>query len=209
MFASKSRILAAGKRTFRKFSTGRANLGTRVSWFAGKKLSLFAAAGLLSAYGYTKFYQPIGSMEPEKHTVVIGESRDFLEGQMREIQVGATDKDTILIVKIDGELYACGSKCSHFGAPLSKGMLFDDRIYCPFHLASFSAKTGYPDNGPMMDGIPTYKIWEESGKVHVEVPKKLHHREPVPTCTRDPNNKERYVIVGGGIAASSAADTLR
>lgn len=88
-------------------------------------------------------------------------------------------------------------------------MLFEDRIYCPFHLASFSVKTGYPDNGPMMDGIPSYKIVEHNGTVTVHVPKVLNKRTPVPTVTRDPSNTERYVIVGGGVAASSAIDTLR
>lgn len=147
----------------------------------------------------------------EFQTINIGLPGDFIDGKLSEVQIGDDkENDIIIVTRVNGKLYACGAKCSHFGAPLSKGMFFEDRVYCPWHLASFSVITGYPDNGPMMDGIPTYKIWEEEGKVFVEAPKKVTKiRSPVPMVVRDPENKARYVIVGGGVAAGSAAETLR
>lgn len=176
------------------FATTATAVGAQFLWFNTDVMSSFKA-----------------SFDDELQQISIGASEEFTDGRMREIQVGDDkDKDLILVARIDGKLYACGAKCSHFGAPLSKGMLFEDRVYCPWHLASFSVKTGYADNGPMMDGLPVYKIWESDGKVFVETPKKITvNKQALPTVTRDPNNKERFVIIGGGIAGGSAAETLR
>ena len=93
---------------------------------------------------------------------------------MKAFQVGPDEKnDIILLSNINGVLYACGNKCSHFGAPLNKGLLFEDRVYCPYHLASFSVKTGFHDYGPVFKGIPTYEVEIKEGKVYVKVPKKI------------------------------------
>ena len=74
---------------------------------------------------------------------------DLQEGQMKAYQVGPDEKeDKILLAKVDGQYYAVGAKCSHFGLPLEAGLLFDDKVYCPFHFASFSVKTGMHEFGP-------------------------------------------------------------
>jgi nitrite reductase/ring-hydroxylating ferredoxin subunit len=89
------------------------------------------------------------SFDDDLQILSIGNSSDFIDGRMKEIKIGDDEvKDTILICRVDGILYACGSKCSHFGAPLTAGYLFEDRVWCPYHLASFSVKTGFPENGP-------------------------------------------------------------
>lgn len=208
MFSIRRNISTQGRRALRKFSR------VPAKHIIPRSIAPLAigAGGAMFMYFWNQSQSANVIVEAEDniHTVEIGSTHDFLDGQLREIKVGETDEDTIIVVRLDGKLYACGSKCSHFGAPLSKGMLFEDRIYCPFHLASFSVITGYPDNGPMLDGIPTYKISEDgNGKITVEVPKKLSMKQPIKTVTRDPNNNQRYVIIGGGIAGSSAAETLR
>ena len=93
---------------------------------------------------------------------------------MKSFQVGPDEKeDKILLAKVDGKIYAVGSKCSHFGLPLEAGLLFDDKVYCPFHFASFSVKTGVHEFGPTFQGIPTYKVTVENDRVLVEVPKSI------------------------------------
>lgn len=75
-----------------------------------------------------------------------------------------------MIAKYKGKLYATGNFCSHFGVPLSYGVLFDDKVMCPAHSAAFSIITGEAERAPGLDGIPTFKVFEKDGKHFVELP---------------------------------------
>ena len=89
---------------------------------------------------------------------------------MKEIKVGPGDKDKVLIVKYQGKIRAVGNYCTHFGAPLSTGQLFDDKVVCPWHQAAFSVVTGALEGAPSIDGIPTFDVIEKDGKFFVRVP---------------------------------------
>ena len=197
----------------RAFSSTASHLGKQKSplskWLTTAALS---TTGGLLGFAMLNSRGDQGAQQAEELvTREIGTSNDFLDGQLRVVQLGPdTEMDTIIVVRLEGKLYACSSRCSHMGAPMTRGYLFDDKIYCPYHLASYSVKTGYPDTGPMMDGIPVYPIEEKNGKVTVTVPRNLENsRSTLPTVSRDPANKEKFVIVGGGVAGGSCAETLR
>lgn len=90
--------------------------------------------------------------------VEITDSDDIFEGEMREIKVGDGEQDKVLVSRYNGKLYAIGAYCSHFGAPLIQGVLFDDKVLCPYHSAGFSVITGAVDSAPGLDGVPKYDI---------------------------------------------------
>lgn len=92
------------------------------------------------------------------------------EGEMRELKVGEGEKDKVLVSRYKGQLYAVGAYCSHFGAPLVEGVLFDDKVLCPYHAAGFSVVTGAVDSAPGLDGVPRYEIVKEGDKYFVKVP---------------------------------------
>lgn len=48
----------------------------------------------------------------------------------------------VLVVKENGKVYAMGTKCTHFGAPLNTGIFCQGKVYCPWHGACFDGKTG-------------------------------------------------------------------
>ena len=96
---------------------------------------------------------------------------------MKELKVGPGDEDKVLIARYQGKLYSVGNYCSHFGAPLSTGLLFDDKVQCPWHAAGFSVVTGALNGSPGLDGIPTFTIVEKSGKHYVEVPTPLPRKK--------------------------------
>ena len=74
-----------------------------------------------------------------------------------------------MVAKYNGKLHSVGNYCSHFGAPLSWGVLFDDKVMCPFHAAAFSIVTGAPELAPALDVIPKYDVVEKNGKHYVQV----------------------------------------
>ena len=48
----------------------------------------------------------------------------------------------VLVVKEKGKIYAMGSKCTHFGAPLKTGIFCEGKVYCPWHGACFNSNSG-------------------------------------------------------------------
>lgn len=129
------------------------------------------------------------------------------DGEVREIQVGPKIEDTILVINYQGEIFATQSKCSHFGFSLAKGILVGDKIICPLHNAGFSIKTGDPDQGPVFDGLKTFKVNRVDGKIRVSVPKEGWEKAPEykELGADKVNRSEQIVIIGAGPAALSAA----
>lgn len=56
-------------------------------------------------------------------------------GFKQEVEVEGVDGGKVLLVHAhNGTIQAIGAKCTHYGAPLSKGVLSSDgRIRCPWH----------------------------------------------------------------------------
>jgi nitrite reductase/ring-hydroxylating ferredoxin subunit len=162
--------------------------------------------------GYTgnKFFSnKISSADPSIVDHHIDFADALLEGEMKELKVGSGDDDKVLIARYQGKLYSVGNYCSHFGAPLSTGQLFDDKVLCPWHAAAFSIITGAVELAPGMDGLPKFKIVEKDGKSFVQVPSTLPRKQAANMAKRDPANHTRYVIIGGGPAGLNCAETLR
>lgn len=59
----------------------------------------------------------------------------------------------MLVARIDGKYYCVQNKCSHFGAPLGKMVMYGDKVTCDWHGAVFSLKTGRAEQGPVFDGL--------------------------------------------------------
>jgi len=80
-----------------------------------------------------------------------------------ELAVGSGKQDKVLITRYQGKLYAVGAFCTHFGAPLVNGVLFDDKVLCPWHAAGFSVTSGEVELAPALDGLPKYSVYENNG----------------------------------------------
>jgi nitrite reductase/ring-hydroxylating ferredoxin subunit len=70
--------------------------------------------------------------------------------RLREIKVG---NDVYLVSRIGGKVYCVSGKCSHFGAPLVKGVESDGKVVCPWHGASFDLTTGAAVGAPAWNGV--------------------------------------------------------
>lgn len=132
---------------------------------------------------------------------------DMQNGQMRTVEI--EDKHQVLISKIDGELFAIYGKCSHYGAPLSKGAMSGNRVVCPWHHACFDAKTGIQIEGPGVESLPAYEISQADGKTYLHLPDTIETTCPAHLSKKENGADEIYIIVGGGAAGLYAAEGMR
>lgn len=61
--------------------------------------------------------------------------------------VNLSDRSVVLI-NLQGALYAIDNRCPHMGGSLYAGKLDGERITCPRHGATFDVKTGKALQGP-------------------------------------------------------------
>jgi nitrite reductase/ring-hydroxylating ferredoxin subunit len=73
---------------------------------------------------------------------------DFPTGEMKKVQLLGEE---VLVVNVEGRIYAIGNKCTHQGGPLDEGELEGRVVICPWHGGTFDLATGKtiapPDEG--------------------------------------------------------------
>merc|ERR1712093_571541 len=139
-------------------------------------------------------------------------SLDLKPGEKREVEVEGIEDGKVLLCNVGGKVSALGSKCTHYGAPMVKGVLTgDSRITCPRHGACFNASNGDIENAPAIDALPSFKLQEKDGSVYI-----TGEQQTIKGSRRKPNIKisgspsaERVVIVGGGSGALGTLEGLR
>ena len=89
--------------------------------------------------------------------------------ERKPLAVAVNDKK-VMLVMIDGRIYALDHACSHRGGPLEKGTLTDYMIECPWHGALYDVRTGAGDPrtawGP---GQTVYNVTEKGGELWIEL----------------------------------------
>ncbi|PMD23607.1 hypothetical protein NA56DRAFT_643691 [Hyaloscypha hepaticicola] len=139
-------------------------------------------------------------------------SLDLKPGEKKEVEVEGIEGGKVLLCNVGGKVTALGSKCTHYGAPLVKGILTSDgRITCPWHGACFNAKNGDIENAPAIDSLPSFQLSEKNGAVYI-----TGEQQSIKGSRRKPNIKisgisgsEKVVIVGGGSGAIGTLEALR
>ena len=117
---------------------------------------------------------------------------------------GHVDGEAVLLARSGGEWLAIGATCSHYSGPLPEGLIVGDTVRCPWHHACFSLRTGKALRPPALNDVAAWKVEERGGRVYVT------GKAPTPARVRRSGSMpESVVIVGGGAAGDSAADTLR
>ncbi|CAH1761907.1 9293_t:CDS:10 [Entrophospora sp. SA101] len=132
------------------------------------------------------------------------------DNQMKEVPVG---EFKVLLSRINGQIYATGTKCTHYGAPLRTGVLASDgRLTCPWHAACFNVTTGDIEDAPGLDSLQKYKVNIKNDEIFVEADEiALKSGRKPPKCSLEapPSNETTLLIIGGGAAGNAAAEKAR
>lgn len=142
---------------------------------------------------------------------IVCQESEVPDNGMKVCDLGS-DGGKVLLVKQKGEIFAIGTKCSHYGAPLVTGALGNGRVRCPWHGACFNLKSGDIEDFPGLDSIPCYSVEVVDGG-GVKVKARKHDLEKNKRMknmvAKSPSNSNTFVIVGGGAAGQVCAETLR
>lgn len=135
-------------------------------------------------------------------------------GDKQEVEVEGVQDGKVLLVNAAGTVQAVGSKCTHYGAPLVKGVLnTQGRLVCPWHGACFNAKTGDIEDAPALDSLPVFKVEERNGAVYItgeESAIKSSRRKPNFKCSVAKDTQQgKIVVVGGGSGTMGLVEGLR
>lgn len=141
-------------------------------------------------------------------------SLQLAPGAKQEVEVEGIEDGKVLLVNAGGKVQALGSKCTHYGAPLVKGVLTTSgRLTCPWHGACFNAKTGDVEDAPALDALPVFKVVERDGAVYLtgeESAIKGSRRKPNFKCAASGGaQEEKVVVVGGGSGSLGVVEGLR
>uniref|UniRef100_A0A672GB54 Apoptosis inducing factor mitochondria associated 5 n=1 Tax=Salarias fasciatus TaxID=181472 RepID=A0A672GB54_SALFA len=121
---------------------------------------------------------------------------------MMEVEVG---HHSVLLTRTEGRYSAIGNQCTHYGAPLSKGILSGHRVRCPWHGACFNVLTGDMEEYPGMDCLPCHKVG--SRKVYVSTLRQEKRIKSMGSAV--PGVTHTIILLGGGAASLSCAEILR
>lgn len=96
-----------------------------------------------------------------------GSAAELAPGAMRRADLGGR---RILIANVEGRICAVDDTCTHEDASLSRGSLAGALVKCPLHGSRFNVCTGEVLEEPAEEGLRTYPVRVEAGRILVAVP---------------------------------------
>ncbi len=119
--------------------------------------------------------------------------------------LGLVSGKQVLLVHVGAEFLAVDAKCTHYGAPLGKGLVVGDTIRCPWHHACFSLRSGEALGAPAFGRLGRWEVERRDGSVFIRR-RATEHPGSEASLGDGPRD---VVIVGGGAAGFACAEMLR
>lgn len=102
---------------------------------------------------------------PTEFTPVLA-STDLTDGQMRKVKAQGMP---ILVARVNGQVYAIGDTCTHWGCSLAEGELEDAAVKCHCHGSVFALRDGAVQEGPASESEPFFDVRERDGRIEVKL----------------------------------------
>jgi nitrite reductase/ring-hydroxylating ferredoxin subunit len=97
------------------------------------------------------------------------DANELPEGKAVRIEIGGAY--VLLVRRAAGSIFAVGTRCTHQGAPLDRGVLnlrdADPTVTCPAHGSVFSLVDGRVRRGPATRPVPAFEARLNDGKVEL------------------------------------------
>ncbi|KAJ7183165.1 hypothetical protein C8R46DRAFT_1307300 [Mycena filopes] len=145
-------------------------------------------------------------------TLAVLPESELKDGQMKEVAFG---DGKVLLSRLGDKVHATSAFCTHYGAPLAKGVLTSDgRVVCPWHGACFNVCTGDIEDAPAPSALHSFKTEISDGQIKVtakitDTQKSNMSRPPKLSTTGTETHGDGVVIIGGGSATFHAVESLR
>ncbi|KAF3907561.1 hypothetical protein AA313_de0203051 [Arthrobotrys entomopaga] len=133
-------------------------------------------------------------------------------GFKQEVVVDGLGDTKLLLVQVGQKVTALSPRCTHYGAPLVKGVLTaTGRLKCPWHGACFNATTGDIEDAPGLDALNCFPVTVTGDDLFIDADEsqiKEFSRKPTYKCEHTVAN-DTVLIVGGGSGAIGTIEALR
>ena len=87
--------------------------------------------------------------------VKVAEVTELAPCEMKVVEWG---EDQVLLVNLDGSIYACDNICTHAGAPLNEGSLEGALVEHPLHGSVFNVTNGEVVGPPAEDELRVFQV---------------------------------------------------
>ncbi len=91
----------------------------------------------------------------ESGFVKVAQVGDLSPGEMMTVDLG---QERVLLVNVEGDVYACEDVCSHAYASLGEGDLNGKEVECPLHGACFNVITGEVLSPPADENVRVFEL---------------------------------------------------
>ena len=93
-----------------------------------------------------------------------GKIGELQPGEMKLVEAGS---ETLVLINVQGELYAINNECTHASCDLVDGNLEDDTVECGCHGARFNVKSGAVEAPPALEPVRTYGVRIEGDDIMI------------------------------------------
>ncbi len=92
---------------------------------------------------------------------------DLPPGARHVVDIGHDEE--VLVLNVDGTIYAISNICPHEGAALERGIITDGVLYCPLHRWGFVLASGASVDEVALCA-PTYRVERRHGQLLLCLP---------------------------------------
>jgi NADPH-dependent 2,4-dienoyl-CoA reductase/sulfur reductase-like enzyme/nitrite reductase/ring-hydroxylating ferredoxin subunit len=123
--------------------------------------------------------------------------------------LGHANGEAVLLARAGEEYFAIGATCTHYGGPLSEGLVVGDTVRCPWHHACFSLRNGEALRAPALNPVACWSVARRGDRIIVGDKVERGPLAPSYPVGQLRAALSKVIIVGGGAAGSAAAEMLR